>query len=329
MYCSSFQSDQLLDNVDLRQVVINTRPIERAAPLTDHLQAAGLTVIDMPMLALEPRKVSETDMTLMRQWLAGDYKALVIVSPTAAASGLAVWQQLNNEAECNTALAYVDPEPKNDKFSDFESRISSESAIIDAPSHLIAVGDATAAVLNAAKTAQTTYQVLQPLVANNEGMLAMAEIDSLQENDKLLIWRGLGGRRLLVDTLSARGVQIDSIAWYERVMPNAALAQYQEWLRQCITPAHTDNKTLVDIPKPIVIISSGTAFEHWMSVVNQGSSIYSGLQTSLDQWSLPKLDDFAYVVLGERLANMVAEQQLSYWRVEDLAPATILAAIKS
>lgn len=329
MYCSSFQSDQLLDNVDLRQVVINTRPIERAAPLTDHLQAAGLTVIDMPMLALEPRKVSETDMTLMRQWLAGDYKALVIVSPTAAASGLAVWQQLNNEAECNTALAYVDPEPKNDKFSDFESRTSSKSAIIDAPSHLIAVGDATAAVLNAAKTAQTTYQVLQPLIANNEGMLAMAEIDSLQENDKLLIWRGLGGRRLLVDTLSARGVQIDSIAWYERVMPNAALAQYQEWLRQFITPAHTDNKMLVDIPKPIVIISSGTAFEHWMSVVNQGSSIYSGLQTSLDQWSLPKLTDFAYVVLGERLANMVAEQQLSYWRVEDLAPATILAAIKS
>ena len=42
-----------------------------------------------------------------------------------------------------------------------------------------------------------------------------------------------------------------------------------------------------------------------------------------------QLNDFAYVVLGERLANMVARQQLSYWRVEDLAPATILAAIHS
>ena len=45
--------------------------------------------------------------------------------------------------------------------------------------------------------------------------------------------------------------------------------------------------------------------------------------------TVPKLSDFAYVVLGERLANLVAEQGLSYWRVEDLAPQTILAAINA
>ena len=37
--------------------------------------------------------------------------------------------------------------------------------------------------------------------------------------------------------------------------------------------------------------------------------------------------DFSYVVLGVRLAEMVASQQLEYWQVEDLAPETILAAI--
>ena len=42
-----------------------------------------------------------------------------------------------------------------------------------------------------------------------------------------------------------------------------------------------------------------------------------------------KLSDFAYLVLGERLANMVAKKQLSYWRVEDLAPKTILTAINT
>ncbi|WP_261869933.1 hypothetical protein [Psychrobacter sp. JCM 18901] len=41
------------------------------------------------------------------------------------------------------------------------------------------------------------------------------------------------------------------------------------------------------------------------------------------------LKDFSYVVLGERLANMVDAQQLSYWRVEDLSPDTILSAIHS
>ncbi|MGO1757752.1 MAG: uroporphyrinogen-III synthase, partial [Psychrobacter sp.] len=79
------------------QVVINTRPVERSTPLTDYLEAAGLSVVEIPMLALQSRPTTSDDMTLMRQWLEGDYKALVIVSPTAAASGLAVWQALERE----------------------------------------------------------------------------------------------------------------------------------------------------------------------------------------------------------------------------------------
>ena len=83
----------------LPQIVINTRPVERAAPLTRHLQAAGLSVVDMPMLTLQPRLTTDSDMILMRQWLAGEYQALVIVSPTAAASGLAIWQLLEREEQ--------------------------------------------------------------------------------------------------------------------------------------------------------------------------------------------------------------------------------------
>src|SRR5690606_36990987 len=82
----------------LPQVIINTRPVERATPLTEHLQAAGMLVIDMPMLTLEARLTTEQDMGLMRQWFAGDYQALVIVSPTAAASGLSIWQHLSMNA---------------------------------------------------------------------------------------------------------------------------------------------------------------------------------------------------------------------------------------
>ncbi|WP_368039515.1 uroporphyrinogen-III synthase, partial [Psychrobacter sp. DAB_AL32B] len=104
-------------------------------------------------------------------------------------------------------------------------------------------------------------------IANNEGMLAMPEIESLQAGDKLLVWRGLGGRRLLVDTLQARGVHIDSIAWYERTMPIDAMAQYQQWLVQLLVQQSLPQTLSVEQPKPIVIISSGTAFEHWESVV--------------------------------------------------------------
>ena len=302
----------------LPQLVINTRPVERAALLTRHLQAAGMSVVDMPMLTLQPRLTTDSDMILMRQWLAGEYQALIIVSPTAAASGLAIWQLLEREHQANSA---TDKEVEGIKGS---------SNILVAPSHLIAVGEATAAVLNEAKLSNASYQVLQPAIANNEGMLAMPEIDSLQAGDKLLVWRGLGGRRLLVDTLQARGVHIDSIAWYERKMPIDAMMQYQQWLQDFNNRNATVGITASQQGKPIVIVSSGTAFEHWESIVQSTKTFDVAAEHQVMSVNAPlKLSDFSYVVLGERLANMVAEQNLSYWRVEDLAPETILTAIKT
>lgn len=304
-------SSQSIDNSSLQStVVINTRPLERAAPLTERLQAAGMTVVDMPMLTLQPRAVSDTDISLMQDWLAGNYKALVIVSPTAAASGLTVWQALEQTKESSD----------NGELSE-----STVLSVNKAPSHLIAVGEATASVLQDPKL-PFSYPILQPIVANNEGMLAMPEIERLQAGDKLLVWRGLGGRRLLVDTLKARGVQIDSIAWYERTLPTDASANYKQWLKQCINQNTVQSQQATQSPasKPTVIISSGTAFEYWSNVVQQAQS---DSDFALERTVLPTLSDFNYVVLGERLANMVAAEQLSYWRVEDLSPATILAAI--
>jgi len=303
----STASNQIINKqASLPPVVINTRPIERAAPLTNHLQAAGFSVVDIPILTLEMRPTTEQDMALMRQWFAGDYQALVIVSPTAAASGLAVWQALEHERQAQL----VEGANSTQQDASFKG--------LKAPSHLIAVGEATAAVLNDAKLDAANYQVLQPLIANNEGMLAMPEIDSLQAGDRLLVWRGLGGRRLLVNTLQARGVHIDSIAWYERKMPNDAMAQYKEWQSQYLSQQSEQ-------PKPIVIVSSGTAFEHWQAIVTEVAAQKANAEKS--NRAPLQLNDFAYVVLGERLANMVAGQDLSYWRVEDLAPETIFAAI--
>jgi uroporphyrinogen-III synthase len=318
----STDSNRSTENLSApQQVVINTRPIERAAPLTQCLQAAGLSVIEMPMLTLQARATTDKDRQMMRQWLADDYQALVIVSPTAAASGLAMWQALEVERQ------------KPNKTTEL---VESALMALETPSHLIAVGDATAAVLNNVQLPVASYQVRQPSIANNEGMLAMPEIESLQAGDKLLIWRGLGGRRLLVDTLQARGVHIDSIAWYERIMPEDAQSQYEQWLQDFYAQNALQANATVDRVKPIVVISSGTAFEHWASIVE--AAVVKVLdeknleaianQSKTDNAAL-KLSDFAYVVLGERLANMVAQQQLSYWRVEDLAPETILAAINS
>ena len=302
------------------RVVINTRPVERAASLTNHLQTAGLTVVEMPMLTLQSRSTTDNDMALMRQWLTGSYKALVIVSPTAAASGLAIWQSLAHQLK---AKANTDKQAQTDLEA------------LEIPSPIIAVGEATAAVLNHAKLNTANYQIRQPEIANNEGMLAMPEIESLQAGDKILIWRGLGGRRLLVDALQARGVHIDSIAWYERTMPINAATQYRQWLQAFLTYKAMQDSTPLEQSKPIVVVSSGTAFEHWATIVKEVRA--ETLQAQSDDLSASAMDspmgltlsDFTYIVLGERLANLVAEQQLSYWRVDDLAPETILAAISS
>ncbi|WP_296209004.1 MULTISPECIES: uroporphyrinogen-III synthase [Psychrobacter] len=301
------------------QIVINTRPVERAAPLTQHLQAAGLVVIEMPMLTLQPRLTTDLDIALMHQWMAGEYKALVIVSPTAAASGLAAWQSLDHK-KCEYKT--------KDSNGNYAQRLSEGLSL---PSPLVAVGEATAAEFSQVRIDTTNYQILQPETANNEGMLAMPEIDSLQAGDKLLIWRGLGGRRLLVDTLQARGVHIDSIAWYERTMPIDAMAQYQQWQQAFLTRSTASSQQ----SKPIVVISSAAAFEHWSNIVNDeqlktlDKEQNSDAVANTTQRLSFTLKDFSYVVLGERLANMVAAQQLSYWRVEDLSPDTILSAIHS
>ena len=161
------------------QIVINTRPVERAAPLTQHLQVAGLIVVDMPMLTLRPRQTTDLDIALMHQWMAGEYKALVVVSPTAAASGLVAWQSLEHEKRKYKA---------KDGNDNYAQRLSKGLSL---PSPLVAVGEATAAEFSQVRIDTTDYQILQPETANNEGMLAMTEIDSLQAGDKLLIWRGL------------------------------------------------------------------------------------------------------------------------------------------
>jgi len=133
----------------------------------------------------------------------------------------------------------------------------------------------------------------------------------------------------LVDTLQAGGGQSDRIAWDEWKRPIDAMMQYQQWLQDFNNRNATVGVTASQQAKPIVIVSSGTAFEHWESIVQAAKTFDVAAEHQVMSVNVPlKLSDFSYVVLGERLANMVAEQNLSYWRVEDLAPETILTAIK-
>lgn len=291
------------------RVVINTRPIERAAPLSAALAASNHTVVELPLLTLQPRQASRHDELLMQRWLRGAYAVTVVVSPTAAAMAIAYWQQA---LQLNDTVADADSAAKT---------IAAKSP----PSQIIAVGEATAAVLR-----KHGLTVAQPLIANNEGMLQMPLIAGLKASDQVLMWRGLGGRRLLVETLRQRAINVDSIAWYERIWPPASAPLYQQWLSHYLL-AQADSSQQKALA-PVVIISSGTAFEYWRHLVATTQAIETKpvlTEHSADSQTNGALTlaDFDYIVLGDRLAAFLHEHQLTYYQVESLDPATIVAAV--
>lgn len=280
------------------KVIFNTRPIERADLLTQGLQAAGYSVFALPLLTLCPRARSAHDELLMRKWCAGKYDVVVVVSPTAAEMALAYWREIQG--------------------------LDDLSQIVQ-PSAIIAVGDATASVLM-----EAGLQVEQPLQANNEGMLQMPIIADLNAGNRVLMWRGLGGRRLLVESLRQRGVEVDSIAWYERVAPTEAYLSYRQWLIDCL------DKLPVKLWRspPIVLISSGASFENWQQLITKthnDTELLALLTQKLGQAvqvaDLPGLADYDYVVLGTRLAAFLHDQRLHFKQVEYLDAETILSAL--
>lgn len=220
-------------------LLINTRPKHRGQAIR---QMTGIVVVDLPLLDIQTLPMTEAKASMMRAWLDHDYDALVVTSVESA----------------RRALEYLDKLHGGHHW---------QSKLPDTP--IVAVGLATAKVLT-----DRGLSVVLPRVANNEGMLAMAEIQSLISGSRLLIWRGAGGRKLLHETLKARGVQIDVIRWYERFIPIDLMDNFQK------------NLTIINEKADVfVIISSEMAYQAWRR--------------------LPHHRQYHYLALGERLKNII------------------------
>lgn len=244
-------------------IFINTRPTSRSLLLTQAMQDKGMTVLEMPLLELAPIDISEREQQYQQHFCQQQdrYQALVVVSPTAARMGLAA---------C----------PKG-----FVPNCA-----------VIAVGHATADILRA-----EGWQVQCPEEYSNEGMIKMPALNSLGAGNHILVWRGRGGRRVLVNFLQDNEVEVHAIAWYQRQCPIDAPTKFEQLQQQLAT--------LDSNERPIALVSSGEAFTNWRLLFAESEDrADKGLE----------LADFNYLTFGKRLTETLDELQLNCIRIDNL-----------
>lgn len=161
---------------------LNTRPADRAADLTQFLQARQIDVLDLPLLELSPMPWSE-DLAALYAALAS-VQVIVAVSPSAVQYGM---EGLKRAGLTQASILHI---------------------------QWIAVGEATAKALQAYGLSSHV-----PLVETSEGMLDLPVLHQLDNTAKVAFWRGEGGRQFMMDALRKKGVQLLNFVLYRRQCP--------------------------------------------------------------------------------------------------------------
>lgn len=180
------------DLAGLRVVV--TRPADQAAALQERITQAGGQALLFPLLAI----AGPADPAHLRPLLAGlsDTDLLIFVSPNAVRYGL---EQL---------AAYGG---------------------LPAGSRLACVGQGTARALE--QQAGRPPDLLPAGGYDSEALLALPALQQV-DAQRVVIFRGQGGREQLAETLRARGAQVEYAEVYRRVRPDNDPEQLPDLLRQ-------------------------------------------------------------------------------------------------
>ncbi len=171
--------------------VLVTRPAGQAAALGDGLRAAGFTPLYLPTLAIE----------------ATDPTAATMALRAALPCDLAIFISANAVQHALPVIAAAGGLPVGCR--------------------LAAVGPASARALAAAGFADV---LLPEARFDSEGLLALPPLQQVA-GQRVVIFRGQGGRTLLADTLAARGADVRAVACYRRVAAGDS-AQLKAWLAQ-------------------------------------------------------------------------------------------------
>ena len=260
--------------------VVITRPAAQAAPWAEQLQALGFQCARVNLL--EILAVSEEDKirAIKNKVLDFDlYQKVIFVSQNAVEYGMAwledYWPQLP------IGIDYF------------------------------AVGATTAK-----KLAGYGVQVQDLAVSSSGGMtsedLLNAEHLQAVDGEKILIFRGCGGRGHLAEELRNRGAWVDYCELYERALPEQATAQ----LLQLMADATNSPNNRV-----ILSLHSGESLQNLLSAL-------AGLSSSQQQAAAQWLHDTCVLVPSQRLVE--AAQAAGFTRIiraENATDSAMTAAL--
>ena len=174
---------------------VNTRPADRAQPLTIALNQDGYQVVELPLLELQACEYSSALDALFQQLL--HVQSIVVVSPTAVSIGM---QYLQKSGMRLSQLQHI---------------------------QWIAVGKTTANYL-----AEYGIQAHIPEVETSEGMLNLPLFRQQKDLKKIAFWRGEGGRQFMMQQCLDHQIEVFNFVLYERVLPEQSWHIFQRFQAQ-------------------------------------------------------------------------------------------------
>lgn len=170
-----------------------TRPARQNDALMQQLRALNANVIALPLLAIEPLR--------------------------EPAQRQKIDTQLHNLLHCQMAI-FISQNAAEQTLQALAERS------LTWPTHIqaFAIGSATTAFL-----AEHDIAAISPLQMNSEGLLALPALQKVKEQ-RCIVFRGLGGRETLAQTLRERGAVVDYCELYRRELPTEAAQQWTSWM---------------------------------------------------------------------------------------------------
>ncbi len=257
------------DNLPLKNKhIMVTRPAHQAAQLLSLLEQAGASVYCQPLIEITP--IAKPEAALKCIEALPQIDIAIFISQNAVSHGISLIKQ---------------------------------HAALPQKLQLATVGLGSAQLLE--QLAGRSVDIMPTDNYNSEGLLAHPALQKV-EGKNIVIFRGIGGRNLLADTLRERGARVSYAEVYQRNCPHIDLQQLQDnWQNQ---------------PVDFISITSGEGMKNLVQVFEKNTH-YKKL--------FADIRDTPLVIVNQRLQALA--QQLGFTRpaiiTENVSDKAIVDAI--